>query len=175
MIIYKKNNKERKNSSIVHMRSLICKLVVNHTHFCPLFSLLFFSCCFVLLSLHYPYHIDSLVCLSHSYACIYAVRHKEKTVLAHFCKLWIEICFHTSALFHLGIINTVTDDNNSRVAYAFHSFHFSTIKNGLSHFAFSVLHVFLFDSPSSDFNITTHAHARILYDCNSSHVPSKNA
>lgn len=81
---------------------------------------------------------------------------------------------YLSSISHLGIINTVTDDNNSRVAYAFHFFFFSTIKNGLSHFAFSFTCV-CFIRPLLDFNITTHAHARILYDCNSSHVPSKNA
>lgn len=42
------------------------------------------------------------------------------------------------------------------------------------HILLLVLHV-CFIRPLLDFNITTHAHARILYDCNSSHVPSKNA
>lgn len=150
------------------MLSLICKLVVNHTHFVHYFrcySVLAVFFIIIALSLSYWF-----ACLSHSYACIYAVRHKEKRFSRIFCKLWIEICFHTSALFHRRIINTVTDDNNSRVAYAFHSF--STIKNGLPQFCFQ-FYMCLFYLSSSDFNITTHA--RILYDCNSSHVPSKNA
>lgn len=150
------------------MLSLICKLVVNHTHFVHYFRCYSVLAVF-LLSLHYPYHIDSLVYLIVMLVFMLSDTKKNGS-RAFFCKLWIEICFHTSALFRRRIINTVTDDNNSRVAYAFHSF--STIKNGLPQFCFQ-FYMCLFYLSSSDFNITTHA--RILYDCNSSHVPSKNA
>lgn len=91
---------------------------------------------FIIIALSLSYWF---ACLSHSYASIYAVRHKEKTVLA-FANYGSKSCSYLSSFF--GIINTVTDDNNSRVAYAFHSFLFYHQKwSSSSHILFSVLHV----------------------------------
>ena len=80
MIIYKKI-KRGKNSSISHMLSLICKLVVNHTHFVHYFR------CYSVLAVFY-YHCIILIILIRlfiSQLCLYlCCPTQRKTVLAHF-------------------------------------------------------------------------------------------
>lgn len=90
---------------------------------------------------------------------------------------WSKSVSYLSSFF--WIINTITDDNNSRVSYAFHSFPSSlSTKNAHKFFTFWL------PSKSSHmpsclvffswfWRVTTHA--RILWLHFSSHVPSKNA
>lgn len=90
---------------------------------------------------------------------------------------WSKSVSYLSSFF--WIINTITDDNNSRVSYAFHSLPSSlSTKNAHKFFTFWL------PSKSSHmpsclvffswfWRVTTHA--RILWLHFSSHVPSKNA
>lgn len=86
---------------------------------------------------------------------------------------WSKSVSYLSCFF--WIINTITDDNNSRVSYAFHSFLFAT-KNGLQFnlkffTLFLILHIFLVLLVSTLQPMLM----LVSYDLNSSHVPSKNA
>lgn len=90
---------------------------------------------------------------------------------------WSKSVFYLSCFF--WIINTITDDNNSRVSYAFHSLPSSLSTKNVHKF-------FTFWLPSKSSHIPSclaflswfwrvTTHARILWLHFSSHVPSKNA